>query len=108
IGLLIMAAAAGLCALAQDTMTLLAARALAGIGYLLVVVAAPSLMASVAEPRHHAYALSLWGTFVPTGIALAGIVGASFATASWRTLFMIDAAALAVAMIAALAGIPRT
>jgi predicted MFS family arabinose efflux permease len=107
IGLLIMAAAAGLCAVAQDTTTLLAARALAGIGYLLVVVAAPSLMASVAEPRHHAYALSLWGTFVPTGIALAGIVGASFAAAGWRTLFLIDAAALAVAMIAALAGIPR-
>jgi predicted MFS family arabinose efflux permease len=106
IGLLIMAAAATLCAAAHDAMTLLAARGLAGIGYLLVVVAAPSLMASLAQPRHHAYALSLWGTFVPTGMALAGIVGASFAAAGWRTLFMIDGGALAIAAVAAYAGIP--
>jgi predicted MFS family arabinose efflux permease len=107
IGLLIMAAAAGLCPVAQDAITLLAARALAGIGYLLVVVAAPSLMASVAEPRHHAYTLSLWGTFVPAGIALAGFVGASFPAANWRSLFVIDAAALAVGAIAVLAEFPR-
>jgi MFS family permease len=108
IGLLIMAAAATLCATAHDAMTLLLARGLAGIGYLLVVVAAPSLMAHLAEPRHHAFALSLWGTFVPTGIALAGVVGANFASAGWRTLFVIDGAALAVATVAAFAGIPRT
>ena len=61
---------------------LLAARALAGIGYLLVVVAGPSLMAVLAEPRHQPVALSLWGTFVPVGIALAGVATASFAQAA--------------------------
>lgn len=108
IGLLIMAAASMLCAAAQDAMTLLAARALAGVGYLLVVVAAPSLMAGVAQPRHHAYALSLWGTFVPAGIALGGVVGASFAAAGWRTLVVIDGAALAVAAVAAFLAVPAT
>ena len=50
----IMAVAAALCAAANDAATLLAGRTLAGIGYLLVVVAGPSLMATTAEPRHQA------------------------------------------------------
>ena len=79
IGLAIMAVAAALCAAANDAATLLAGRTLAGIGYLLVVVAGPSLMAATAEPRHQPMTLSLWGTFVPTGIALAGLVAAGFA-----------------------------
>ena len=69
-----------MCAAADDAATLLAARALAGIGYLLVVVAGPSLMAAIAEPRHQAVTLSLWGTFVPVGIALAGLATAGL----WR------------------------
>src|SRR5262249_53212966 len=58
IGLLVMAAAAALCALAERAIILLGARGLAGIGYLLVVVAAPSLMASIADARHHPFTLS--------------------------------------------------
>jgi MFS family permease len=107
IGLLIMAAAAALCAAADDARTLLAARGLAGIGYLLVVIAAPSLMAGIAEPRHHAVALSLWGTFVPAGIAPAGLAAAAFADrAGWRMIFAVDVVVLAVALIVAIVGIP--
>ena len=93
IGLLVMAAAAALSGMADGAAMLLAARGLAGIGYLLVVVAGPSLMALLAEPRHHAITLSLWGTFVPAGIALAGPVAAGFVEGSaWRALFGIDVA----------------
>ena len=102
LGLLVMAIAAGLCALAQGAPLLLAARTLAGIGYLLVVVAGPSLMAMLAERRHQPVALSLWGTFVPVGIALAGLATASFAAAGWRTIFAVDAGLLAAALLAAL------
>jgi MFS family permease len=101
LGLLVMAIAAGLCAVAQDAAVLLAGRALAGAGYLLVVVAGPSLMAALAESRHHPIALSLWGTFVPVGIALAGIATASFVEAGWRTIFAVDAGLLAAALLAA-------
>ena len=80
IGLAIMAVAAALCAAANDAATLLAGRTLAGIGYLLVVVAGPPLMAATAEPRHQPMTLSLWGTFVPTGIALAGLAAAGSPT----------------------------
>jgi MFS family permease len=102
LGLLVMAIAASLCALAQDAPLLLAARTLAGVGYLLVVVAGPSLMAALAERRHQPVALSLWGTFVPVGIALAGIATASFAQAGWRILFAVDAALLVAALLAGL------
>jgi predicted MFS family arabinose efflux permease len=107
IGLAIMAAAAALCAAATDGMTLLAGRALAGIGYLLVVVAGPSLMAVTAAPRHHAITLSLWGTFVPTGIALAGLLAAGVAGAGWRTIFVVDLVLLAAAVIVVIIDVPR-
>jgi MFS family permease len=102
LGLLVMAIAAGLGAIARGAPLLLAARTLAGVGYLLVVVAGPSLMAMLAERRHQPVALSLWGTFVPVGIALAGIATASCAEAGWRTIFAVDAALLAIALLAAL------
>jgi len=108
IGILVMAAAAALCAMAGDANTLLAARGLAGAGYLLVVVACPSLMVSTAEPRHHAFALSLWGTFVPAGIALSGLATAAFADrAGWRLIFAVDAVLLAFGLITAMV-IPQT
>ena len=108
IGILVMAAAAALCAAADDANMLLVARGLAGVGYLLVVVACPSLMVSTAEPRHHAFALSLWGTFVPAGIALSGLAAAAFADrAGWRIIFAVDAALLAFGLIIAMA-IPQT
>jgi MFS family permease len=103
LGVLVMAAGAGLCAVAHDAVLLLAARTLAGVGYLLVVVAGPSLMAALSEPRHQPLALSLWGTFVPVGIALAGIIAATAAeTTGWRAIFAIDAALLLIALVAAI------
>ena len=107
IGLAIMAVGAALCAAAGDAATLLAGRTLAGIGYLLVVVAGPSLMALTAAPRHHPIVLSLWGTFVPTGIALAGLVTAAFADAGWRTIFAVDLVILATAVIVAVVAVPN-
>jgi MFS family permease len=103
LGVLVMAVAAGLCAMARDAPLLLAGRTLAGVGYLLVVVAGPSLMAMLAEPRHQPVTLSLWGTFVPVGIALAEIATASFADSGWRTIFAVDAGLLAAALLAAAA-----
>src|SRR5262245_44940483 len=101
VGLLIMALAAALCAMADGAAMLLGARALAGLGYLLIAVAAPSLIAHSAEPRHQPVALSLWGTFVPVGIALAGLAAAPFAgSTEWRRLFTADAILLALALIA--------
>lgn len=99
IGLAILALTAGVCALAEGPTTLLAARAIAGVGYLLVVTAAPSLLARTADPRDHAIALSLWGTFVPVGIAIAQVVSAVVSDRiGWRGLFWLDAGVLIAAV----------
>jgi MFS family permease len=99
LGVTVMAIAAAVCAVASEGSVLLAARCLAGAGYLLVVVAAPSLMFAAAGPRHQSLALALWGTFVPTGIALAGLATAALADrVGWRTIFLADAVLLGAAL----------
>lgn len=105
IGVLVIGAAAALSAAAEDGHTLLAARTVAGIGYLVIVVAGPSLMATLAEPRHRPLTLSLWGTFVPVGIAAGGAIAAGFT--NWRFVFAADVVVLAAILIAALLALPR-
>ncbi|MDI1285556.1 MAG: MFS transporter [Reyranella sp.] len=107
IGLLIMASAAAICAAGDDAAMLLGARGLAGIGYLLVVVASPSLMAVISEPRHPPFTLSLWGTFAPAGIALSGIAAASLVgRAGWRMVFAVDGVVLVLAFVIAIVAVP--
>jgi MFS family permease len=103
VGLALMTLAAGVCAWADTGAMLLAARCFAGVGYLLVVVAAPSLMARLAAPCDQALALSLWGTFVPAGIALAqALSGVAVEGWGWRAIFVADAVLLAAALAIAL------
>ncbi|MFO1159652.1 MAG: MFS transporter [Reyranellaceae bacterium] len=103
LGIAVMAVGAAMCANAGGGSVLLAARCLAGVGYLLVVVAAPTLMFAASEPRHQSIALSLWGTFVPTGITLASLVTAALADrVGWRAIFVADAMLLAGALVATL------
>lgn len=103
VGLALMTLAACACAWASTGAILLAARSFAGVGYLLVVVAAPSLMARLAAPGDQAMALSLWGTFVPAGIALAqALSGVAVEDWGWRAIFVADAVLLAAALAIAL------
>src|SRR5262249_30800327 len=70
-------------------------------GYLLVVVAAPTLMFTASGQHHQSLALSLWGTFVPTGITLASLATAAMADrVGWRAIFVADAVLLAAALAA--------
>jgi MFS family permease len=102
VGLALMTLAACVCAWASTGAMLLAARGFAGVGYLLIVVAAPSLMARLAAPRDQALALSLWGTFVPAGIALAqALSGVAVEAWGWRAIFVADAVLLAATLVIA-------
>lgn len=51
------------------------------LGYLLVVVATPSLMMQLTTDAERPHAMSLWSTFVPVGLALSSVV--SGALVSW-------------------------
>ncbi len=92
-------AIAGLAAAAApDAALLYAARLIESIGYLMVVIAAPSLIAMTAG-RDSAAALALWSTFVPIGIA-AGTVLSGFAASliDWRFILVFWALAVLVTL----------
>jgi MFS family permease len=109
LGLLVMLAAAAACSLSDSALTLLVARGVAGVGYLLVVVACPTLMAQASTRRHQPAALSLWSTFVPVGMAAAGFAAASASSlVGWRMIFGLDAASMALALAAAMVCVPAT
>jgi MFS family permease len=101
-GLALMAVADALAALAESGTMLLAIRAVAGIGYLMTAVACPPLIARIAATdRDRAFALALWGSFLPVGIALADAGAAALLEpVGWRGLFWAGAAVTAVTAIA--------
>ncbi|OKH88877.1 CynX/NimT family MFS transporter [Thalassospira sp. TSL5-1] len=64
-------------------------RFLTSIGYLLIVVSAPSWMTHLGDRRVVALAMGLWGTFVPVGIALGTWISAGLsAWLGWRVAVM--------------------
>lgn len=67
--LLALASLAGV--LAQGPASLLALRALEGLGFLLACLPAPSLIRRLVAPQRLSLHLGLWGTYMPTGTALA-------------------------------------
>lgn len=53
----------------------LASRVLEGLSHLVIVVAAPTLIAQVSTDRHRAAAMTLWSTFVAVSYALLAWIG---------------------------------
>ena len=97
-GCLFIAVAGLASAVAPDAALLYAARLIESIGYLMVVIAAPSLIAMTAG-RDSAAALALWSTFVPIGIA-AGTIASGFAASliDWRFILVFWALAVLVTL----------
>ena len=110
-GLMILSAASLMQAFASTPFLLFLARAVEGIGYVLVVIAAPTAIAATADNTLRPRALALWSTFVPVGIAVggaitglaAGMLGMSGVMLLWAAMIV---AALPVAMRLPLSGIP--
>ncbi|MES9858834.1 MAG: MFS transporter [Sedimenticola sp.] len=68
ITLLLLGAIAG--GYAQGGLSLIAARALAGLGLVSIAVAAPRMIVGATHPRDHGLALGFWSIYMPAGIAL--------------------------------------
>ncbi len=84
-GLLLLGMASCLGALAPDANTLLCTRALEGLGFLLVIMPAPSLMRQLVEPQRLSKMMGMWGTFMPLGTGLALLCGPLvIATIDWQ------------------------
>lgn len=104
-GLLCLAAASFLGSHADGAFPLLAARAAEGVGFVIIVVAAPSLIASAAGPRHQRLAIGMWGSYMGAGMALVMVLSpALLESFGWRGLWRLNSAvALVFAAVLALA-----
>lgn len=97
IGLLVTTAGAALGAAIPGLPSLFSGRIIEGAGFLLVTVAAPSLLEEVTRPADRDLAFALWGCFMPVGMATAMLVGPLFE--DWRTMWWASGAlALAICM----------
>ena len=73
-GLAVSAGGAFLGAMAPDIQVLLLSRLIEGLGFILAIVALPSLISRSASDRDRPLAMGLWGAFMPAGIGLSMIV----------------------------------
>jgi len=85
LGGLMMIIGAALFATASSSGMLYVGRLVTSVGYLLIVVGAPSWMANLGNARTVAMAMSIWGTFIPVGIAMGNWTSAAIvAWLDWR------------------------
>lgn len=95
IGLLVTTAGAALGAAIQGLPSLFSGRIIEGAGFLLVTVAAPSLLQEVTRPADRDLAFALWSCFMPVGMAAAMLGGPFFE--DWQTMWWASGAlALAI------------
>jgi len=93
LGLLSLTLGGAMGAIVQGLPLLLASRVLEGLGFMAVSVASPPLMMAAAMPQDRSYALSLWSTFMPVGMALAMVAAPQVqAVVGWRGLWLLIAA----------------
>ncbi|MDO8606378.1 MAG: MFS transporter [Phaeospirillum sp.] len=93
-GLILLAAASLAGSLAPNLPWLLASRAVEGIGFMLVVIAAPTLITLLTHPKDRQTAFGLWGSFMPFGVAVAMMAAPGLPLVGWRGLWLGMAALL--------------
>jgi predicted MFS family arabinose efflux permease len=97
LGLVVLAAFGFYGSTATSEMPLVISRFFEGVGFMMVIIGAPSLIAAVTQEKDRRFALGAWGAFMPGGIALATWLGPSvMAHAGWRGLWAWGAALLLV------------
>jgi MFS transporter, CP family, cyanate transporter len=99
-GLCLLALASGLGGFATSVAALLVLRAIEGLGFLLVALPAPALIRRLVPPAQLPGMLGVWGAYMPTGTALALLLGPLFIPAwgwgAWWWLFAAVSLAMAV------------
>jgi EmrB/QacA subfamily drug resistance transporter len=84
-------AASAAAALAPDIETLIAARAVQGLGGAMVMPLTLTLLASVTAPEKRGVALGIWGAMAGLGVALGPVIGGAITEgASWQWIFWIN------------------
>jgi len=104
LGLAVIALGSALGALAPTFAVLLLARAIEGLGILLIAVAGPAILQRVVDPSRRDVAFGLWSCFMPIGMALAMLIGPLFV--DWHMLWWGCAVLAAVAAYAVFLMVP--
>ncbi len=106
-GLALLGAASIAGGLTHDPAALLALRALEGLGFLLTVTPAPSLIRRHVPTAQLSSRLGLWGTYMPLGTALALLTGPLWMSAhGWSSWWWLTGALSLLLALALLAGLP--
>lgn len=99
-GLFLLALASGAGGLSTSVPVLLTCRALEGLGLLLVALPAPALIRRLVPAQQLPGMLGVWGAYMPTGTALALLVGPLFIPAwgwsAWWWLFALVSLGMAL------------
>ncbi|HEY1896640.1 MAG TPA: MFS transporter [Terracidiphilus sp.] len=95
LGLIVLAVFGFYGSTAASEVPLMISRFFEGVGFMMVIIGAPSLIAAVTQEKDRRFVLGAWGAFMPGGIALATWVAPSvMAHAGWRGLWAWGAAVL--------------
>ena len=109
-GLCLLALASGFGGFATSVTVLLTLRAIEGLGFLLVALPAPALIRRLVPPAQLPGMLGVWGAYMPTGTALALLVGPLFIPAwgwsAWWWLFAAVSLAMALLVFCSLPADP--
>lgn len=97
VGLVILGLASLAGAIATSYAWLITTRIVEGLGFLMVVVAAPSALNRLTPPAQRSIVFGFWGTFMGIGIALSMLLGPLLN--GWRQLWLLDGSlAIIIAM----------
>jgi cyanate permease len=88
---------------------LLAARAGEGLGFVLVVLAAPGLLTEVTATAHRRLVVGAWGVYMPLGTGLATLlVPVAITLIGWQGAWLVDAGLTACVLLAVARWVPAS
>ncbi|WP_411139206.1 CynX/NimT family MFS transporter [Streptomyces sp. C10] len=99
-GLVVMGLAGLFCARTDSFGAMLGGRLVESVGYVVVVIAAPVLLFGLGDGKRLTWALAIWGTFMPVGLALGSFAGGMLSTwLDWRGWLTVAAVATLVVAV---------
>jgi MFS family permease len=108
LGLLLVAAASAAGAFSPTSTWLLWSRLVEGIGYVTIVVAAPSLIVELTSPADIRLALAGWACYMPGGIALITLLAPLLlARHTWRALWLANAVVILLYAVLLMVAVKR-
>lgn len=106
-GLALLAAASLVGGFTTDVVALLALRGLEGLGFLLAVMPAPSLIRRIVPPAHLDARMGAWAAYMPVATALALLVGPPWIAAwGWPAWWWLAGGLSAIMALAVWVGLP--